>query len=142
MVLTEAIWEKENIGSNVIEITVEKDDTPNNYNFTCVPSEYDYIVVKVPVYKTDFNWMLGSLGYTMIETQVKLSKDIKDIDLNDRFLSRILPYVKYKIFNQESNINDILDRITPSMFITDRISLDPLYGPEVGCKRYKNYAIM
>lgn len=139
MIKVDAIWEKENIGSNVIEITIEHDDVLQNADFEKQLSEYDYIVVKVPANKTDFNWYLGENGFTMIETQLKLSKDIKDFDLNDRFIKRLLPNVTYKIIEDESDINLILNRITPNMFLTDRITLDPVFGTEIGCKRYKNY---
>lgn len=139
MIKVDAIWEKENIGSNVIEITIEHDDVMDEIDFENLPSEYDYLVIKVPVNKTDFNWYLGKNGFTMIETQLKLSKDIKDFDFNDRYIRRLLPDVSYKIIEKESEIEEILNRINPNMFITDRISLDPVFGPEVGCKRYKNY---
>ena len=139
MIKVDANWEKENIGSNVVEITIENDDVLESLGFESILSNYDYIVVKVPVNKTEFNWFLGAKGYTMIETQLKLSKDINDFDLNDRYIRRILPDVSYKIIEIESEIDEILNRINPNMFITDRISLDPVYGPEVGCKRYKNY---
>ena len=139
MIKVDANWEKENIGSNVIEITIENNDVLYCIDFDSISQDYDYIVVKVPVNKTEFNWFLGAKGFTMIETQLKLSKDIKDFDLNDRYIRRLLPYVNYKIIDDEFAIEEILNRINPNMFITDRISLDPIYGPEVGCKRYKNY---
>ena len=36
---------------------------------------------------------------------------------------------------------EISDRITPDLFETDRISLDPLFGPEIGCFRYRNWIL-
>ena len=135
----EAIWEIENIGSNTLEFVVEKGDKCDISVFENISKEYDYIVVKVPTNMTDFNWALGKLGFTMIETQLMLSKDIKDLDLNDRYIRRLLPKVTYRVVETEEEINNLLDRITPSMFITDRIALDSNYGSEIGCRRYKNY---
>ena len=33
----------------------------------------------------------------------------------------------------------VIDKITPGMFSTDRVSLDPLLGMDVACIRYKNW---
>lgn len=139
MEIIDAIWEKANIDSRVVEIIIEKGDSINDFDVDDISAGKDYVVVKVPTDMTDYNWFLGSKGFVMIETQLGLSKKIKDLDINDRYLKRLLPKVSYEIVTSEKQLNIILDRITPTMFVTDRISLDPTYGVEIGCKRYKKY---
>lgn len=139
MKIVEAIWEKDNIGSDVIEFTIEKSDVLSDDEILSFPNTYDYKVVKVPVNMTHINWVLGNNGYTMIETQIKLSKKISDFNFEDRFIKRLLPFVSYRKVSSIDHLNMILQRISPQMFITDRIALDPYYGSEVGCNRYKNY---
>ena len=134
-----AVWELENIGSKALEIVIEKDDCFHECDFNNIPCDYDYIVVKVPTNKTEFNWYLGSRGYTMIESQLQMSINTRDVVFNNRYIQRIIPYVGFDKVESESRLEEILNRITPTMFITDRISLDPYYGPEVGCKRYRQY---
>lgn len=134
----DAIWEKDNIGSNVLELNVERGDVLSDKMFE-IPSSYDYIVVKVPTNMTEFNWFLGKNGFTMIETQLKLSKKISELDLNDRYIKRLLPFVKYEQVYELGKLNEIIERITPLMFLTDRITLDPIYGPGLGCARYRKY---
>lgn len=139
MKIIDCTWEIDNIGSKVIEIDVEKGDILNEKVFREISPDYNYVVVKVPVNMTEFNWCLGNMGFTMIETQVKLSKKIKDLDLNDRYIKRLLPYVSYRLIETNEQIDEVIDRISPTMFLTDRITLDPAYGSEIGCHRYRNY---
>lgn len=139
MKITDCTWEKENIGSNVLEIDIERGD---NHIIDIIASkndEYDYIVVKVPVNMTAFNWELGQQGFTMIETQMKYSISFKDLNCKDPYMRSVLPNVTFKEVVTAKDLNDILDNITSDMFVTDRISLDPMYGTEKGCHRYKNY---
>ena len=135
----DAVWELENIGSRVLEIVVDTEDVFQESDFNNISPDYDYIVVKVPTNKTDFNWFLGENGYTMIESQLKMSINIRDIDYDNCYVRRIMPFVRFDKVESENCLKEILDRISPTMFITDRISLDPYYGPEVGCKRYQTY---
>lgn len=139
MKIVDCTWEKENIGSKVLEIDIEKNDKTISEVVGQYKGLYDYIVVKVPANMTSFNWELGGMGFTMIETQIKYSFLYKDFNFNEPYVRAILPKISYKRVETESDLDDILDNITPDMFITDRISLDPKYGFKAGCHRYKNY---
>lgn len=133
------IWEKENIGSNVIEYDIEQSDSFDEQLFRSIDLRFDYIVIKVPTNKVEFNWGLSRLGYTMIETQIKYSLTDINTYLNDRSINRIVTKTLLKKVYSIEDLDYILDSIKPEMFLTDRITLDPIYGPVVGCRRYKNY---
>lgn len=134
-----AKWEIANIGSKTLEIEIEEKDSISDQDIDELCDSFEYVVVKVPTNKTDFNWFLSSLGFTMLETQIKLSKKIKDFNFEDRYIKRFLPDVRYEIIQKHQDLDMILNRITPDMFLTDRITLDPVYGAEIGCRRYKNW---
>lgn len=133
-------WEKENIGSTVFEVGIEKGDIFSPDFLQGVPA-CDYLVVKVPTGMTDFNWYLGTQGFTLVETQIKYSGTISAFDYNDRFVRKLLPRITYKVVEGLSDAEEIAGRITPGMFRTDRISLDPSFGPDKGCRRYRNYLL-
>jgi hypothetical protein len=138
MKIIDCEWEKENIGRTVFEVEIEKDDSFSPDFLRDVPA-CDYLVVKVPAGMTPYNWFLGGQHFTCTEMQIKYSKQIADFDPDDRFIRKILPRVTYQIVDNLAAAELITERITPDMFRTDRISLDPHFGPETGCHRYRNY---
>ena len=60
MVVTDCIWEKDNIGKNTVEITINKGDNINSINFEKYLKLYEYTVVKVPMCMVELNVMLAS----------------------------------------------------------------------------------
>lgn len=141
MKIRDCYWEKNNLGVSTAEIIVENDDVFDRLSFENINSDYEYKVVKVPEKKVDFNIGLASLGYTFIETQIQYSMKVKVFDFQNRWLTRLEPYVQFEKVNTPNELNELLSRITPEMFITDRISLDPSFGPSIGCQRYKNWIL-
>lgn len=140
MRIIDCFWEKENIGATAFEVEIEKND-PFSSDFLHEVPACDYLAVKVPAGMTAFNWYLGKQGFTLTETQIKYSMQIGDFDYDDRFIRRILPRVSYRIVKDLAEAEDITARIGTDMFLTDRISLDPAFGPELGCRRYCNYLL-
>lgn len=140
MRIVDCFWEKRNLGCSTMEVTIENKDSYNEEDFSQFFS-YDYVVVKVPVSKLDFNYGLSSLGYTMVELQMEMSIKLKDFDCNNRFIRPLLSDLDFQEINSMNELNDILARMNSGMFSTDRICLDPYFGPEIGCQRYKNWII-
>lgn len=138
MKITDCFWEKRNLNCRVAEISVEVKDPFSKQYFDKV-SDYDYVVVKVPTNKIDFNIGLTDLGYTMIELQIEMSVKIKDFDFNNKLIRFISKDVTFEKVMDESELEIIINQITPGMFSTDRISLDPVYGSFIGCNRYINW---
>lgn len=134
----DCVWEKKNIGSKVLEFTVEETD-----RFSCSQfngfDNYDYQVVKVPAGKADYCFGLSSLGFSFIEGQLKISKTMQSFNLNDKVVKLYSRGASFSMVSSKGEFDEILSRITPQMFSTDRITLDPIYGSEIGCRRYKNW---
>lgn len=139
MKVIDCYWEEANIGSSTVEVEIEKDDVFNEETFSEFVCSFDYVVVKVPMKMTTFNFGLAKLGYTMTEIQCKLSKDYADFNFDDGLVKRIMPHVSFQKIEDNSSLRTLIEQITPGMFSTDRISLDPHYGLEKACGRYKNW---
>lgn len=138
MKITNCFWEKRNLNSEVVEITVEPHDLFSEFDHQ-ISSNYSYLVVKVPVNMPEFIFGLSALGFTMIELQMDMSVKLKDFDYEEKLLKWVAPHVRFCQVKSYQEMNEMLNMISPGMFSTDRISLDPEYGIEVGCKRYINW---
>lgn len=139
MIVVDCPWEIRNLGKKVLEITIEPNDQFDSNQISNIIDGSGYVVIKVPVNMPCFNMGLSQLGYTMIETQITLSKKLKDFPFEDRLIKQIYPYVSAQIVSTRSEIEDVLNKITPNMFSTDRIYLDPSFNHEMSCTRYKNW---
>lgn len=138
MKIVDCFWEKRNLGCNTVEIAIEPHDYYND-EFFLQFSNFDYVVVKVPLNKLDFNYGLSSLSYTMIELQMEMSIKLKDFNSDNKYLQLLSSDLDMQEINSKDDLNDLLCRINPGMFSTDRISLDPHFGPVIGCQRYINW---
>lgn len=139
MKFVDCVWEMDNLGKRVCEISVEKDDVFNPSIIKGLTEGFQYIVVKVPLNHTDFNFGLSKMGYTMIETQLNISKKFKDFDFEDRLVKRLYPKVSDSIITTEEELEIVLSRFTPNMFSTDRIYLDPFFDRNSSSHRYANW---
>jgi ribosomal protein S18 acetylase RimI-like enzyme len=139
MEIVHCFWEKENLGKIVIEVLVSQKDKFDEEEILSIEKSCDYIVIKVPMNHPEFNFGLSKLGYTLVETQLGISKKYNSFDFEDKFIKRMMPYVTDSIVQNEKELEDVVSRITPDMFTTDRIALDKQFQFESSCNRYKNW---
>lgn len=139
MYVLDCKWELENLGESVAEISVESNDQFDEKAIKEVCDSYQYVVVKVPMNMMKFNFGLSVLGFTMIETQISVSKRYKDFDFNDRLVKHVYPHVNTERIKSTEELEEIINQITPDMFSTDRIYLDPHFPHEASSKRYINW---
>lgn len=139
MRFVDCIWELKNLGKRVCEISVEDEDVFDEKEIINKTNSYDYVVIKVGMNRPDFNFGLSKLGFTMVETQLSLSKSFKEFNFEDRLVKRLLPYVDEKIVTSHEELDDIIHKITPNMFSTDRIYLDPKFEKHSSMNRYSNW---
>lgn len=139
MKLTDCFWEKNNLGKRVAEISIDPSDDFCPEKIEELTRDYDYVCVKVPVGKTEFNFGLTELGFTMIECQYRILKTYKQFDFSDRMVSRLLPDVRVEEVQTDSEFECILSGMTEDMFSTDRIVLDPHFSKRDGFVRYTNW---
>lgn len=132
-------WEIANLGKNTIEILVDTTDSFNSAKFEGFDAEY--IVVKVPTGKVDYCLGLPKLGFALIESQFRISKFFSSFDFENPLIRSFNKKTTFSVVQTKADLEVILNRMTPMMFRSDRICLDPMFGPIVGLKRYKNWMI-
>mgnify|MGYP001466639738 CR=1 FL=1 len=142
MKITEAEWEKRNLGVKTAEITAERNDTIGELRMIQekLDQEYKYICLKTKTNSPDFIFGLNDLGYTFIETQIGLKFDSNDYCISkstelsaEKYGSRIA----FEFADNDLEMERIIDKIrNPQMFTTDRIFLDPGFEKEKAGIRY------
>ncbi len=136
MKITEAIWEKRNLGLLTLEIEVEKNDSLGEVINSLASLNYEYLVVKLPVNKPEFIHELQNFGLKFNEilysTQFSKSQlpELSNIELR---MSKEIEYVQIL----DSEISQLFERLDEDIFETDRIALNPEFGKTVASRRYK-----
>lgn len=135
----DCIWEIESIGKRTCEITYDGNDDFNISVLKNLIQDFEYIVVKVPVNNSLINMELADMGFSFIETQMNISKRYKDFPFDDRLVKQIYPKAFSRKIEKQQELDDIIKRMTPNMFSTDRIYLDPYFSKGKSCVRYQNW---
>lgn len=142
MKIINATWEKRNFNMDTYEIILDKKDLRNfdetfleiqNQNF-----KNAYVVIKMPVGNLVAIHKLEDYGYRFLETQIGLVDHFLPLQ-DDLFLSESKAVVYEEISKNKDEWEKIIKKITPDMFDTDRVSLDPFLGKEIASKRYQNW---
>lgn len=137
--ITEAVWEKRNLGVSCLEIELnEKDTVQELEGILAKRGKTDYIVVKCPVCQKSFLWELPAAGFTFIETQVCLSLSKENFQ-SPPFLRIAERNTSLKRITDPKDIGAALDK-TGEVFDTDRISLDQYFCAEQSGARFRNWA--
>lgn len=137
MKINKCPWELDNIGRSTLEVNVDIDDVFNLKDFTGFDSQY--IVVKVPTGKPDFRLGLPMIGFCQIESQFRISKLFSSFEFENPLIRSLSRKVSFCQVTSEEQLISILNKMTPHMFTSDRISVDPFFGPEIGLRRYRNW---
>ena len=138
MIITDAFWEKRNLGVEVAEVTFDGDENVDEVKNVLQNMEYQYCVLKIPVGEIELLWMAQELGYHMIETGIELEAKTNNMDVP-------LLYKRFKPFltvdeGDEAVRNHVMNTIrSGSVFATDRIALDPAFSKQMAGERYYNW---
>lgn len=139
MKVIDCYWEFNNLGKKTAEIQIDKGDEFDGNVVKQVNQTYQYVVVKVPMNMPTMNFSLTAMGFTLIETQINISKRYKDFNFDDRLVRTVYNHVNTKSIESKGELDEIIAQITPDMFSTDRIYLDPNFTREMSSKRYINW---
>lgn len=135
----DCVWERKNLGVRVKEIILDDGERFDAAAIAAAAEGAGYVVLKVPVGDPDFLFGLPALGYTWVETQMTVGKRFVDFDFDDRLVRVLSRGIRFVRVEDNSNLEAVVASITEDMFQTDRISLDPHFGPAVGRIRYVNW---
>ncbi len=138
MKITDAVWEKRNLGVSCCEITVyERDRLEEIAAQYATVKEKDYMVVKI----ASSNYMAVEFfqenGYRFAETAVQLVNDLGSVNVPKR-LERICSKCTVRKMTEE-DIPLLHAEIDKGIFSTDRISVDPHFTRQQAAERYKNW---
>ncbi len=141
MEVIDAHWEKRNFGYDVVEIVIGKNDLGNiDEIITNLKEQYldRYIVVKIPVAQLDLLHKLEGIGFNYMETAIALVRRFDD----DNFVA-VLEGAENPLETEpvkgETDFLEILEHVEDSMFLTDRVYLDPALDNSIATKRYVNW---
>lgn len=137
MRVVDCIWEQKNIGKKTVEILIDESDQYEKKIIEQKIHGYEYVVVKVPMNKTEFNYGLSDMGFVCIESQMNIGINTNTFDYSK--VSSLYDDTKYEIVNNQNGFKSVIQNIQPGMFSTDRISVDPEFGEEIGYQRYINW---
>jgi len=135
--VTNATWEKRNLGVDCNEINIEDKDTVESVKKELPLNETQYTVVKVPSGEFDMMFLLQELGYTYIESSINLVHDLKEIRLNP-LQKRVMDSISYSKMNNK-DIDKLFAEIRKGIFTTDRIYIDPYFTHDQAANRYINW---
>lgn len=143
MKIINATWEKRNLGCDAYEIQIERKDLKNFSEVMAELKKQDfsgaYVTVKMPVGNLEALHALEDDGFRFMETQYHLRKDLSDYETPVMLIPYVEQLKRVEIEKNREKWQEIVDMITPEMFTTDRIYLDPLLSYGTSCKRYKNW---
>lgn len=144
MNIVNAVWEKRNLGCEAYEITLTKKDFEQRserileklhaQNF-----QNAYVVIKMPVGNLNILHALEDDGFRFMETQFSLKDHFTPLESPEQIKELMNGAERIVVEKTRDAWAEVIEKITPDMFSTDRISLDPAFGMEIACTRYKNW---
>lgn len=140
MKITDCPWELANLDCRVAEISVPAGEVIDISQVAELEKKYDYLVLKIQSGSMQNNIIAAELGYILAETQMSLSKEKKDWHIDaDPFVARLMPKLSVELIESPQDFQELMDLFSDNMFSTDRIFLDPGFGPKFSSRRYKNW---
>lgn len=143
MKIIEATWEKRNFGCDTYEITLDRKDL---HNFDAVMKELRaqnfvnaYVIIKIPVGDLGAVHALEDDGFRFLETQLYLVDHFSPVKDEAEQQEQVQNVEHVLLPKKRDEWERVILKITPGMFDTDRVSLDPKLGTEISCKRYQNW---
>lgn len=134
MKIVHATWERRNLGVDCREINVEPDDGVDGMAQALREHEAEYTVVRLPVARIDLLFRAQDLGYRFIETITYCYHAGGTFNLNP-IQQRIVDRITWRPAD-DAGLADVFERIEQGMFSTDRVALDPQFGPKAAARRY------
>lgn len=138
MKIIDCYWEQANLDCRVAEVTISTNETLSTDTFQTLENNYDYIVLKLPVGNFANYDQVTKAHYTFIETQLSIQKKMDNWNLNPKD-KKLLSFFSAVEVTDKMDMEEVLAKINKKMFTTDRIFLDPIFGPEYSTRRYRNW---
>lgn len=137
MKVIDAIWEKRNLGIDVVEVEVQNGDLIEEVALELPQIQSDYICVKIPSDMNEIAEYVQQMGYRFREDQIHMRHDLKPPSRN-ALQQRLYNAISYQVMNDE-DIVELKEEIRKGMFSSDRFSIDKCFTEEQCSNRYINW---
>lgn len=134
MKIVDAVWEKRNLNTKTVEITLEEADGIEEIKKTLKEQDASYQVIRVPASRYDYNEIMTQFGFVFIETICSMKNDMKNLKL-DMISERMKSQMVCEIMTS-ADIQVMYKDFENGIFTTDRIAVDPHFSVELANKRY------
>jgi len=136
-------WEKRNFERDAFEVVLDRSDLGDVQGLMDALNDkrFDgaYVCIKLPVGNIEVLHALEDVGFRFLESQFELVDHFNVDDLVDQLHRLKLDLESEVIPKDHDQWQRVLSKVTPGMFVTDRVALDPCFGPDIACKRYLNW---
>ena len=139
MHIIDCYWEKENLNKKVVEIFIRRREDLDEKLLSELERNYEYLVIKTEVNDAHKYFQLQERNYKFVESQISISKLINKINTENKSLKLLLKTSSIEIITSRNDLDNLCSMITEDMFSTDRIYIDPNFGPQWSKKRYINW---
>jgi hypothetical protein len=135
--MTDAFWEKRNLGVSVNEVVVNEKASVNELDSIC-RIKGGLIYVKIHCENTAAVEKLSQDNFVYIENQLLIQKRLQKIAVPDLYV-KTLRFLEPCIINSIEEAQTIFDELDRDLFTTDRIAVDNNFGTKTANLRYKNW---
>jgi len=138
MKITDAIWEKRNLGTDVTEVSADSTDSADELRNVLADIHVPYSVVKIPSNCPELLSAAQECGYRTVETGIEIVGNMQRIKMPDIY-SRFAPHTRMERASGTA-LDAVLGEIRRGeIFDTDRIAQDKAFSVETAGKRYYNW---
>lgn len=140
MRMINAHWERRNLGVGVAELELETTDGLDEIDAAeSTAADVGYLVLKTPVSRSDLLFGLPARGWQFVEAQESLLLRRDDFRV-PAALARFDAASSWRLAETAEEAERILAPYRFGSFDTDRVALDPVFGPKIAGTRYYNWA--
>lgn len=140
MRIKETPWERRNLNVIGCEFYADRNESWDSIkeSILCHPAEYK--VLHIESGNTDA--LIGAQrdGFIFVEMNIQLRAELSDLTV-PKIFDRFIPHISYEFAN-EKQVYEVLSIVeTGAMFTTDKVSVDPYFGPQMAGKRYSFWSM-
>ena len=138
MNVIDASWDTRSLGVKSGQVVFSDSDSLSQIKEALRLSEsYDYVVAKLPVSCVEVIPLLEIHGFSFAECSIEVVLRIRDAKPSI-LMQRMANQMEVKEADDEQKL-EIYKQIETGIFQTDRVALDPLFGPQYAARRYVNW---
>jgi hypothetical protein len=132
-----ATWEQRNLGVSCDEVTIDANDDWATVEQSLQALNSEYQVVKLPCEQANLLVRVQELGFRCIEVQTTCFHN-GQLPALSALQTRMLQGLSC-LSASDTDLSIILAEIGKGMFTTDRVALDPHFGPHQAARRYAGW---